>query len=78
MKHVGFVILRVKDPIIQYNDDQTLVPKSEHYSHYHLLFQRDVLTLYCEEDKAHYNTLQDFYKLHLYESCLPKSMYNEL
>jgi len=65
MKRVVSVILRVKDPIIQYNHDQPLVLIAECYSHCRLLLQKDVLALHYGKAKACYNTLQAFSKLHL-------------
>ena len=78
MKRVGSFILRVKDPIIQYNHVQLLVPKTECYSHCHLLLQRDILALHSGEAKAHYNIVQALSKILLSEAWLNKSLHNEL
>jgi len=63
---------------IQYNHDQPLVPIVEHYSHYCLLLQRDILALHNGEAKACYNIVQALSKILLLEAWLTKSLYNEL
>lgn len=50
----------------------------EHYNHIRLLLQRDVLAPCSGEAKAHYNTVQVFFKIVLVVGWLTKSLYNEL
>ena len=75
MKSVGFVILRSESFNHTMQHDQPLVPRTERYSHCHLILQRDILALHSGEAKARYNTLQDFSKILLSEAWMTKIPY---